>query len=204
MTRLGMLIDLKRCVGCDSCTLSCKAEQGTPPGVMFSRVNRVVTEQQEKIRGFFLPVLCNHCESPACLKACPSHAIYKTNDGIVLIDEDKCVGARACVPACPYNQSFYPENDLGYFGKTYTPYEEFHNSKRKKNISMKCNLCKHRLDKGMEPSCVTVCPSECRIFGDLDDPNGKIANYLKTRLPKGEPTPLRAEAGTKPKVLYLW
>lgn len=203
MVRLGMVIDLKRCVGCDSCTISCKAEQATPPNVFYARVNKQIYGKYPDVKGFFLPVLCNHCQDPPCLKACPSHAIYKTENGIVLVDEEKCVGARACVSACPYRQMFFPLDGYGYFNSTLTQFEQLHNSKRKPNIAIKCNLCSHRLAKNMEPACVTVCPTQCRIFGDLDDPNSKISKYLSERTPKAEPIPLRPEADTKPKVMYL-
>lgn len=203
MVRFGMIIDLKRCIGCDACTLACKAEQGTPRGVLFSRVYRRLYGKYPNVKGFFLPILCNHCEDPACMKACPSHAIYKTPEGIVVIDEDRCTGARACVAACPYGAIFFPEGDGLYFPGYETPYEAFHRKYRKKNTAMKCDFCLHRLRRGMEPACVAACPAEARIFGDLDDPGSKPNKYLRERFPRVEPKPLRPEAGTRPKVLYL-
>lgn len=202
MVRLGMIIDLKRCIGCDSCTLACKAEQGTPKGVLFARVYRKLYGEYPKVKGFFLPVLCNHCENPACEKACPTRAIYRTKEGIVLIDEEKCSGVRACVSACPYGAIFFPLED-GYFPGKMTVYEEFHNKYRKKDIALKCNLCYHRLKEGKEPACVVACPTECRIFGDLDDPNSKPNRYIRERKPPVKPLPLRPETGNKPKILYL-
>lgn len=205
MTRLGMLIDLKRCVGCDACTMACKTEHALPPGVFFARVYKHVSGKYPNVRGFFLPVLCNHCEEAPCIKSCPSGALYRTPEGIVLVDEEKCVGARACEAACPYGHIFFYEGnslyfkDLGYE----TPIEGLFNSYRKENTAMKCNLCYHRIKEGRDPACVVVCPAECRIFGDLDDPESKPNKYLKEKRPGETPLPLRPETGARPKVLYL-
>ncbi len=203
LTRLGMLIDLKRCIGCDACTIACKQEQGTPPDVMFARVFSREYGKFPKTKKFFLPILCNHCEDPPCMKACPSHAIRKREDGIVQVDEDKCCGAQACVSACPYGAIYYPEDNMTYFEEP-TALEKYHiSNKLKLPVAMKCNFCAHRVDKGMEPACVVTCPTGCRIFGDLDDQQSKPNKYLRDRQPQTLPFPLRPEAGTKPNVLYL-
>ena len=198
-----MIIDLKRCIGCDACTLACKAEQGTPPNIQFARISRTVYGKYPDVQGFFLPVLCNHCENPACKKACPSHAISQTKEGLVLVNDEKCVGARACVAACPYHQAFFPDDDRKYFGQYLTKFEEYHQTRRKSSTAIKCTFCSHNLAENKEPACVRICPTECRLFGDLDDPNSNPNQYLKKRSPEAEPVPLRPEAGTKPKVLYL-
>ena len=203
MTRLGMLIDLKRCIGCDACTIACKQEQGTPPNVMFARVFSREYGKFPKTKKFFLPILCNHCEDPPCLKVCPSHAIRKRDDGIVHVDEEKCCGAQACVSACPYGAIYYPEENSHYFEEL-TELESYYAMKKMKlPVAMKCNFCAHRVDGGMEPACVVTCPTECRIFGDLDDPKSKPNVYLTQRQPKVNPVPLRPEAKTRPNVLYL-
>ena len=209
MTRLGMLIDLKRCIGCDACTLACKQEQGTPPNVMFARVFSREYGKFPSTKKFFLPILCNHCEDPPCIKACPSHAIVKREDGIVSVIEDKCCGAQACVSACPYGAIYYPDGGgrrPEYFDEP-TDFERYHNYKEngmmKLPVAMKCNFCSPRVDKGMEPACVVTCPTGCRIFGDLDDPKSKPNMYLRNRMPKDTPFPLRPEANTKPNVVYL-
>jgi len=198
-----MIIDLKRCVGCDACTLACKATQGTPKGVHFTRVYRRLYGEYPSVKGFFLPLLCNHCEVPSCMKACPSHAIYKTEEGVVIVDEDRCVGARACVAACPYAAIFFPEVDGLYYPGYETPHEAFHRRYRRRNTALKCDFCTHRLKRGMKPACVAACPTKARVFGDLDDPDSEPNRYIRERVPKAEPKPLRPEAGTKPKVLYL-
>lgn len=201
MVRLGMVIDLKRCIGCDACTVACRQEQGTPPEVLFARVYRRDIGTFPYTKRFFLPVLCNHCEDPPCVKACPSHAIHKTADGTVIIDENKCCGSRACVSACPYGAMFFQEDGHTYFPQATTPYEEYHIRKRKPLTAMKCNFCHHRLEANLEPACVVTCPTDCRIFGDLDDGNSKPNLYIKQR--GGTPMQLRPEAGTRPKVLYF-
>jgi molybdopterin-containing oxidoreductase family iron-sulfur binding subunit len=175
-----------------------------PPDVFFTDVLQTEVGQYPNARRIFQPILCNHCEEPACLKACPSHAIYKTKDGIVLVDEEKCVGARACVAACPYGRIFFVEG----YGKTYfsnyvTPFEEYHRRKRRPNKAMKCTFCIYRIKAGEKPFCVEACPTECRIFGDLDDPNSEVNIYLKKVKPPVELVVLRPESGTKPKVYYL-
>ena len=108
MTRYGMVIDLKRCIGCDACTLACKQEKGTPQSVMLARVFSREFGKFPNTRKFYLPILCNHCEDPPCVDACPSHAMIKRKDGIVSVIEDKCCGAQACVSACPYGAIYYP------------------------------------------------------------------------------------------------
>jgi molybdopterin-containing oxidoreductase family iron-sulfur binding subunit len=137
------------------------------------------------------------------MAACPSHAIYRTPEGVVVVDESRCVGARACVSACPYGSIFFLEDGGTYYPGYETPYEAFRRRNRKVKIAIKCDFCIARVRDGREPACVEACPTEARIFGDLDDPNSKIAQYLKTRVPRVEPKTLRPEAGTKPKVLYL-
>lgn len=203
MTRLGMLIDLAYCIGCNACTVACKQEQGTPPGVMYARVLVREFGKYPRAGKIFLPILCMHCEHPPCMKVCPSGAITRTEDGVVLINEEICSGAQACVTACPYGAIFYPDTLHTYF-ETPTPFEEYHIQRRRKfPTAMKCNLCIQRVRDGKDPACVVTCPTDCRIFGDWDDPESKINKYLRERRPVAEPFPLRPDAGTRPKVMYL-
>lgn len=198
-----MLIDLKRCIGCEACTIACKQEQGTPPGVLFARVLNHEYGKFPNAKRFFLPILCNHCKDPPCMKACPSHAIHKRKDGIVFVDEEKCCGAQACVSACPYGAIYYPKESLRYFDEQ-TELENYEHSKRfKLPVAMKCNFCAQRVDKGLRPACVSACPTTCRIFGDLDKGDSEPNKYLKDRYPHVKPIALRPEANTRPNVLYL-
>jgi len=199
MTR-GMVIDLKRCIGCYACQLSCKAEHGTPPGVFFARVLKHEEGQYPTVRQLFLPVLCNHCENAPCVDACPTGASFKwAEDGIVDIDPDKCVGCRACMMACPYSNRYYNDNPQHYFEQGPTAYEEARTARHQTDVVMKCNFCRDRVRAGKQPACVANCPTVARIFGDLDDPNSEVSRLIKER----SGFPLHPEAGTKPSVYYL-
>lgn len=197
--RRGMVIDLKRCIGCSACQLACKAEHGTPPGVLFARVLKKEEGQYPMVRQLFLPVLCNHCDDAPCVPVCPTGASFKWEDGIVDIDADKCVGCRACMMACPYSNRYYNDGPQNYYEKGTTAYESARVSQHQTNVVMKCNFCRDRVRAGKEPACVANCPTVARYFGDLDDPNSEVSRLIKER---GGYT-LHPELGTKPSVYYL-
>lgn len=202
MPRLGMVIDLKRCIGCNACTLACKQEMGTPPGVHFARVITREVGTYPQTRRTFLPVLCNHCDNAPCEKACPSGATYIRPDGIVMVDRDKCIGCRACAVACPYMNRHYIEPDAlksGYDGDGPNPYEAFKFADFLEGTVTKCTLCAHRVDRGLEPACVVTCPTEARIFGDLEEKGGKLQKLISER----KSWTLLPECNTKPSVYYL-
>lgn len=201
MTRWGMVIDLKRCVGCQACTMACKAENGTPPDVFFTRVLEDEVGTFPQTARQFVPVLCNHCRNAPCVEVCPTGASYRTAEGIVLVDKDVCVGCRACYVACPYNNRFYVDHgalETGYFGEL-TAYERQAYAAFEPGTVIKCTFCQHRLQQGLQPACVTTCPTEARVFGDLDDPTSKVNGLIRQR--RGY-QPL-AELGTDPSVFYL-
>lgn len=205
MTRLSMLIDLTRCIGCDACTVSCKQENGTPADVFFARVLNVEAGTFPDVKRVYVPVLCNHCEDPACLRACPNKAIYRRDDGIVLVDQDRCRGTGACVSACPYGNIILKPEDKWYLPED-RAYEQEHVKPRlHQNVARKCTLCAHRVDQGLEPACVVACPTTARIFGDLDDPESKISKYKEQQAEETgrEAFKLLPECGTKPATLYL-
>ena len=198
--RLGMVIDLKRCVGCYACQLSCKAEHGTPSGVFFARVLKQEEGQYPAVSKTFLPVMCNHCEDPPCVDVCPTGASFIWEDGTVDIDPDLCVGCRSCMMACPYSNRYYNDGERTYFdGQGLTAYEEAKTSQHQTNVVMKCNFCKHRVREGKEPACVANCPTIARHFGDLDDPTSNVSRLIKER----SGFVLQPEKGTKPNVYYL-
>ena len=199
MTRLGMVIDLNLCVGCYACTLACKAENKTPPGFWYAPVFDKEIGQYPNTKRLFVPALCNQCEDAPCLKACPTGAISKREDGIVLVDENKCCGTRACVTACPYGAMHFYEDKGGEYGDQFVPLDALTREKYTPGTAQKCTFCAHRVDEGREPACVEACPTNCRIFGDLDDPHSVPSKLIRQRNAQ-QP---REEADTNTAVSYL-
>ncbi|WP_289637149.1 4Fe-4S dicluster domain-containing protein [uncultured Adlercreutzia sp.] len=204
MTKLGIAIDLERCVGCHTCANACKMQNNVPTGMLW---NRVLTEGCDVIDGAvgaypnltrtYLPLACQHCENAACLRACPTGATYKDEMGRVEIDYDKCIGCRMCMAACPYNARSFnweePVRDVDFsYGDGAVPV-------RPKGVAEKCTLCKERTDRGEEPRCVQCCPLDARIFGDLDDPNSEVSKVIVERKARV----LLEEQGTRPQVYYF-
>ena len=169
MTKLGMAINLTRCVGCQTCAHACKMQNNVPMGMLW---NRVITEGSDVIDGAvgtypdltrtYIPLACQHCENPACLRVCPTGATYKDDKGRVEIDYDKCIGCRMCMAACPYNARVFnwsePLRDPDFnYGDKDVPV-------RPKGVAEKCTMCKERTDRGDEPMCVVCCPTRARTF----------------------------------------
>jgi Fe-S-cluster-containing dehydrogenase component/formate-dependent nitrite reductase membrane component NrfD len=178
MPNYGFAIDLRKCIGCHACTIACKAEHDIPVGVNRCWVKTVEKGTFPDTRRFFLPVLCNQCDDAPCMKICPTNALFKRPDGIVDLHGDSCIGCRACMVACPYDQLFIDPN-------THT--------------AEKCNFCANRVENNLLPACVTVCPTECRIFGDLDDPTSEVAQIAQREAVSVR----KPEKGTIPKVFYI-
>lgn len=178
MARLGMLIDLRTCIGCHACSVACKAEFEVPLGVFRDTVKYAESGSYPSAKRHFIPVLCNHCEDAPCLNACPTAAITRLKDGQVVINEGDCNVNRYCMAACPY-------------GAIYIDPE--------RNVAQKCTFCDHRTSQGLKPACVEACPTHCRIFGDLDDPHTEIAAKAK----RERVSVWKSEAKTGPKVLYV-
>jgi molybdopterin-containing oxidoreductase family iron-sulfur binding subunit len=200
-----MAIDLKRCYGCFACVMACKVKNHTPPGVFWSRV--LMSERGEYPNSVrqALPVLCMHCEEPSCMEVCPTGATQKQDDGIVIIDKDKCMGCKYCIMACPYGARYSVEKWESYFpdGLELSPYEEFAKreweSKFGVGVATKCDFCRDRLAEGREPACVEACPAKARTFGDLDDRDSEISVLIR----RHRATVLNPELGNEPKVYYL-
>ncbi len=178
MPNYGFAIDLRKCIGCHACTIACKAEHQIPIGVNRCWVKTVEKGTFPDTRRFFFPVLCNQCVEAPCARICPTNALFKRRDGIVDLNGSACIGCRACMEACPYDQLFIDPN-------THT--------------AEKCNFCANRVENKLLPSCVSVCPTECRIFGDLDDPASEVSRIVKMEAF----TVRKPEKGTGPKVFYL-
>ena len=153
MSRWGMIIDLQKCVGCYACMVACKQEHFLPPGIFWNRVIVGETGSFPVVTKQLYPVLCNHCKDPICTKVCPTGATTQREDGIVVVDYDKCVGCRYCLIACPYQQrSFYDDDTQGYFpGQGFTEFEckgkEIY--PLRKGTVIKCNFCVERIDQGL-------------------------------------------------------
>lgn len=199
MARLGMVIDLKRCIGCHACTMACKAANSTLPGVFWARVLEKEEGRYPTIKRTYLPVLCNHCENPPCRDVCPTGATSKREDGIVFQDYDKCMGCRACIAACPYDVRFYVKKRKGYFPSGLTPYEEYGYKRYQDGVTQKCLFCYDRVEEGVEPACVEACVTNARYFGDLHDPMSQVSQLIRRR----QGYQLRSEEGTDPSVYYI-
>lgn len=178
--KYGFAIDLRKCTGCYGCQSSCKMENKVPMGNSRARVGIYDVGEYPNNKRYFLPVLCNHCENPPCIKACPvPGATFKRSDGAVLVREDLCIGCGYCATACPYDARYINQST----GK-----------------ADKCTWCAHRLDAGLEePACVRNCIGNARYFGDLNDPNSKVSKLLK----ENKTDVLRAEFKTKPQTAYI-
>ncbi|UZX16649.1 4Fe-4S dicluster domain-containing protein [Thermus sp. PS18] len=178
MPRYAMAIDLSLCVGCAACAVACKMENEVPPGVfnLWIREREIGTYPDLVVE--FRPEQCLHCENPPCVPVCPTGASYQTQEGLVLVDPKKCIACGACIAACPYDARYL--HPAGYVSK--------------------CTFCAHRIEQGRLPACVETCPTFCRTFGDLDDPESPVSRALREA---GRVDVLRPELGTKPKLFYL-
>jgi len=211
----GMVIDLRKCVGCNSCTVACKAENVTPPGVVYNVVIDEEIGAYPNVARRFLPRPCMQCQNPPCVHVCPVRATYKRPDGIVAIDYNICIGCRYCLAACPYGArsfdfgTFYtvgqtPEVAAYDLAPSFEYGEEWQRDPKKRLRSpignaRKCHFCLHRLEKGMLPTCVTTCLGGARYFGDLNDPASLVAEMAAS--PRA--IRLKEELGTEPSVYYL-
>jgi Fe-S-cluster-containing dehydrogenase component len=205
MARYGMVIDLKRCYGCYACMMACKVKNHTPPGVFWARVLKGEEGTFPNTIRQALPVLCMHCEEPSCVEVCPTGATFANEDGIVVVDKDKCMGCKSCLMACPYGARYTVESWESYFpdGLPLSEYENFAKQKWEEEsgcgVATKCDFCLDRILEGKDPACVEACPANARTFGDLDDVNSEVS--LLIRRHRGQQ--LNPELGNDPKVYYL-
>lgn len=193
----GILVDLDYCLGCGVCVIACKQENDLPPftddkpyqeGTAWNQVLCTTEGTYPDLTQYYLPVHCMHCQSPPCIASCPKNAIYKQQDGILLIDGSKCNGCedqqgsiKRCIPACPYGAIQFNE---------------------RKGVAEACTLCMHRIDDGSEPACVRACIGRCLYFGNLYDPESSIARKI-TEIGKDNIFTLNPEKGTQPSVQYI-
>jgi len=171
------LLDQTRCIGCHACTTACKSENEVPLGVTRTYVKSVDVGTFPQVRRAFQVTRCNQCSDAPCVSACPTGAMYRRPDGIVDFDKSICIGCKACMAACPYDAIFINPDD---------------------HSAEKCNFCAHRLDGGLEPACVTVCPTGAILVGDLNDPSSKVAEIILRQAVAVR----RPEKETRPNVFY--
>jgi molybdopterin-containing oxidoreductase family iron-sulfur binding subunit len=207
-TKYGFVIDLKKCIGCDACTVACKAENKTPPGVTYCWVVKDELGKYPNVREKFTPMLCHQCDIPPCVQVCPVKATYKMDNGIVVIDYERCIGCRYCLTACPYGARYSDfgrdldgEKQPNESAPTFEYGIERTREKMKSPIgnARKCHWCYHRIKVGMEPACVEACLGKARFFGDLNDPTSSVSQMIV----KGKANRLREELGTEPSLYYL-
>ena len=174
----GFIMDNRSCIGCHACSTACKSENRVPLGVSRTWVKTVETGRFPDSRRHFQVTRCNHCTNPPCARICPVTAMYQRDDGIVEFDPNICIGCKACMQACPYDAIYIdPET----------------------HTAAKCHYCAHRVEVGLEPACVVVCPEHAIIAGDMDDPDSEISR----RLAREKVTVRKPEQGTAPKVFYI-
>ena len=205
MPKYGMVIDLKRCYGCYACVMACKTKNHTPPKVFWSRLLKAEAGNYPNTVRQALPVLCNQCEDPSCLEVCPTGATTQREDGIVVIESEKCMGCKYCMMGCPYGARYTVPEWKSYFpeGLPLSELEEFQKKAWEEEsgcgVATKCHFCTERRKTGKEPACVEACSAKARIFGDLDDPNSEVSVLIK----QSRGFVLKPEQGTNPKVYYL-
>ncbi len=221
----GMVIDLNRCIGCWTCAIGCKAINNEPLGIFWNRVltNQPndssqtlppATEAIDVPHGVFphlalsyQPTACQHCQNAPCEKVCPVSATFRREDGVVLVDYERCIGCRYCIAACPYGARVFnwkkgqysPDFPVGY-GQDYRTDERLvFTPVRPVGITEKCTFCVERIDEGQQPICVELCPAGARIFGDLNDPESEVSKAIEQHGGRQ----LMSELGTNPSVYYL-
>lgn len=172
------VLDQTKCIGCHACTTACKSENEVPIGVTRTYVKSADVGTFPDVRRAFQVTRCNQCTDAPCVNACPTEAMYKRPDGIVDFDKSICIGCKACMAACPYDAIFINPDD---------------------HSAEKCNFCAHRIDGGLEPACVSVCPTEAILIGDLNDPTSKVSKHVQRQ----GVTVRRPEKETGPGVFYL-
>lgn len=221
-----MVIDLQRCVGCGSCSIACKGENNVPDGIYWSNKITETSGTFPNVRYHYIPTLCNHCENAPCVRGCPTRAMHKLDNGITMHDPEKCIGCKYCEFNCPYGVIYFNwrnphpswKNEIALIkGGTSSPAEEvrkvggksvpYYNPERDatlpgirpKGVVEKCTFCDHRVRRGKLPRCVDACPTDARVFGDINNPDSKVRQLLG----KFRPFRLREQLGTNPHVFYI-
>ena len=175
--KYGIVIDGSKCIDCKACMIACKVENNVPEGFWRNWI-RPLQHMNGNQKSEFQPGQCMQCDEPSCVAACPVGATYKQTDGLIAVDNTKCIGCGNCITACPYSARYrHPD----------------------KKVADKCDFCEHRIKRGEEPACVQTCPTRARVFGDLNDPASQVSQLLKkeklVRI-------LAPQINTKPNIYY--
>lgn len=196
----AMTIDIRKCIGCGKCVRACALENDVPDGFFRTWVERYEVNGEDmehptvdspaggingfpprstppEVKSFFVPKLCNHCIDAPCVQVCPVGATYVSPDGVVLVDQQYCLGCGYCVQACPYGSRYLHPT---------------------KHVADKCTLCYHRITKGLTTACCEVCPTGARQLADLKNPRDPVHEFLRVNAVQV----LKPEMATSPKVFY--
>lgn len=212
MTRYIMIADLRRCVGCQTCTAACKHRNATAPDVQWRKVLDLEVGEYPDVRRTFVPVGCQHCAKPSCMEVCPTTATRQRDDGLITIDYDLCIGCGYCAVACPYQARYkVSEPAQAYAGKRMAN-EIAREDPQRIGVAQKCTFCYDRIDHGKAngltpgidpdatPACVNACITGALHFGDIEDENSNVAVLLR----ENQSFRMHEELGNEPGFYYLW
>jgi len=178
--RYAMVVEVKKCFNCKGCVVACRAENNVPLPISRNWIEESGIRGRYPFLGqTFEPAACNHCERPPCERVCPTGATYRTSEGIVMVDNRKCIGCKYCIQACPY---------------------QARSVNRRDKVIEKCTFCIHRLEEGRIPACVETCMGGARHFGDVNNPDSEVARLLAHK----DSYVKKSEAGTRPAFYYVF
>ncbi|MDR2239516.1 MAG: 4Fe-4S dicluster domain-containing protein [Zoogloeaceae bacterium] len=212
MARYVMTVDLRRCIGCQTCTAACRHANATPPGVQWRKVLDIESGEFPDVRRSFVPVGCMHCGDPPCMHVCPSTATHQRADGLVGIDYDLCIGCGYCAVACPYQARYIVHKREFSYGERPTEQEEAQFDPNRIAVATKCTFCSDRVDQAKEmgltpgidpevtPACVNGCIASVLAFGDREDPNSNVSRLLA----ENQFFRMHEELGTDPGMYYIF
>lgn len=178
MTRLGMMIDLEKCYGCDACAMACRDEHFVPADVHF-----IIVLKNRDSRHVTIPFLCMHCDHPACMSACSHDALIQDGEGVVVIRDDVCTGCGECTIACPYgamvcSSSEEPLGSNAFISAREKRLADRWATRQQQRIPAKCDFCEARRRNGRPPACAAICPQNAYLVGDLDNPSDPLTRLV--------------------------
>lgn len=208
MVQWGMVIDIDKCIGCQTCTISCKVNNRVIEETFRTQVVDYERGEYPNVNRIFLPAHCNQCDTPKCVSSCPGDATWKTDEGVVVVDHEQCRGCKSCIVSCPYGSRMYL--DEGYEFDEDDPFDQRIKEENTLGVIGKCDFCYDKVKEATEnghslgetpeasPHCVNACIADAKHFGDLDDPGDDVARMVSN----DNVTPLHPERGTEPNIYY--